>query len=78
MRLEVLDRALRAVTGNDGVAGVDGENLDMVNATTEGREQWLWTLQRELQTKTYRPQAVVRVWLEKSDGGQRPLGIPSA
>jgi group II intron reverse transcriptase/maturase len=77
MRFEVLDTALRAVTGNDGVAGVDGESLDMVNATTEGREQWLRTLQRELQAKTYRPQAVLRVWLEKPDGGQRPLGIPT-
>jgi RNA-directed DNA polymerase len=76
MRWEVLDRALRAITANGGVAGVEGESLDTINATPQTREHWLRHLQSELQAKTYRPKAVMRVWLEKPDGGQRPLGIP--
>jgi RNA-directed DNA polymerase len=34
-------------------------------------------LAQELEAKSYRPQAVRRVWLAKPDGGERPLGIPT-
>jgi len=77
LRPDVLNRALDAQLENDGVTGVDGETLASINVTPVVRQQWLDRLRAELQTKTYRPSPVRRVWLRKSSGGQRPLGIPT-
>ena len=37
----------------------------------------LYKLQEQLQTGTYKPQPVNRIWIEKDNGKKRPLGIPS-
>jgi RNA-directed DNA polymerase len=40
-----------------------------------GRQRWLGELAERLRKKGYRPDAIRRVWIEKPNGGQRPLGI---
>ena len=77
LRPAVLNAALDAQLKNGGEAGVDGETLAAITVSPAVRQQWLERLQRELQTKTYRPSPVRRVWIAKSNGGQRPLGIPT-
>ena len=74
-RADVLEFAFRRCRLNGGVAGVDGERFEDIEAY--GVERWLGELTEELREKTYRPQAVLRVWIPKPDGSQRPLGIPT-
>jgi group II intron reverse transcriptase/maturase len=76
-RRDLLDYALELVARNNGAPGVDGQSLDSITAHWPTRQQWLDALQHELQTHTYRPSPVRRVYIPKSDGGQRPLGIPT-
>jgi group II intron reverse transcriptase/maturase len=76
-RGDLLEHALRLVARNGGAPGVDGESLSNIMAKPEAQAQWLEALQRELKTKTYRPSPVRRVYIPKSNGGQRPLGIPT-
>lgn len=72
-REDVLRFAYRCCAANGGAAGVDGQTFTDIEA--HGVERWLGELTQELRTKTYRPQAVRRVWIPKPDGKQRPLGI---
>jgi RNA-directed DNA polymerase len=76
-RLDLLEYALQLVERNGGAAGIDGETIESISAKPESRQQWLEQLQRELQTQTYRPSPVRRVYIPKPNGGQRPLGIPT-
>jgi len=76
-RLDVLEAAWDTVARNEGAPGVDGVTIGDIEAMPGGREELLATLQQELQTKSYTPRAVKRVYIPKPDGRLRPLGIPT-
>lgn len=76
-RVDLLEFALRLVALNKGGPGVDGESLDSILLNETTRQNWLADLQQQLQTKSYRPSPVRRVYIAKTGGGQRPLGIPT-
>lgn len=74
-RTDVLTEAYSRCRRNGGAAGVDRE--DFTDIEDQGREAWLANLQQELRSQRYAPAALRRVWIPKSNGGQRPLGIPT-
>lgn len=71
----ILEEAYRQVKSNNGSPGIDKQTFTDVEEY--GRKKFLLELKEELRTRNYKPQAVKRVWIEKDNGGQRPLGIPT-
>ncbi|HEU0299026.1 MAG TPA: group II intron reverse transcriptase/maturase [Longimicrobium sp.] len=74
---DVLEAAWAQVAGNDGSAGVDGVTIKQVENSPGGPDALVAELHQSLKAKTYRPQAVRRVYIPKPDGRMRPLGIPT-
>jgi len=73
-REDILIYAYAQVKVNDGAPGTDGKDFEEIEA--QGLAEWLRGIIQELRTKTYKPEPVKRVWIDKPGGGQRPLGIP--
>jgi len=73
-RVENLKEAYKRVRRNHGAPGIDGETVEDFGQNAENRVR---SLHDALKTKTYQPNPVRRVELEKPDGGIRKLGIPT-
>ena len=71
---ENLTTALKRVEGNKGAAGIDGMTVEELKPYLKAH--WL-EIRKALDQQTYRPSAVRRVEIPKSDGGVRLLGIPT-
>lgn len=69
-----LRAAYEAVKKNDGAPGVDGKSVAEIGRKID---TVIPELQRQLLSETYQPGEVRRVWIPKSGGGQRGLGIPN-
>ena len=72
--MTTLNVAWQRVKANKGAAGVDQISIERFEANVDG---YLQELHEGLKNQTYRPNAVKRVYIPKSDGKQRPLGIPT-
>ena len=75
-RKDVLWESWQQVKSNGGSGGVDGKELGDYGAPSE-RDKLLAEIRQELLDGSYQPQAVRREYIDKPDGGQRPLGIPT-
>jgi len=71
----VLEEAYKAVKKKGGGPGIDNQTVEEIEEG--GKEEFLRELQEDLRKRTYRPQGVKRVWIEKTDGSKRPLGVPT-
>ena len=71
---ETLMEAFVQVASNKGAPGPDRQSIEQVR---EHLDEVLLALRRELLDGSYRPGDIRRVWIPKSGGGQRGLGIPN-
>ncbi len=70
---EALTRSFRGLRA-DAAPGVDGQTKASYG---EHLEHNVHALHQRLKAGRYRAQPVLRHWLDKPDGGQRPIGLPA-
>jgi len=74
---ETLVEAWRKVRANKGASGVDRQSIKYIEEEY-GVEKFLKEIQTELLNKSYCPEKVKRVWIDKPGKEEkRPLGIPT-
>jgi RNA-directed DNA polymerase len=72
-REDILAHAYAQCRSNKGAPGVDGQEFADIEAY--GVERWLGELALALREETYRPEPIRRVFIPKTNGKLRPLGI---
>lgn len=70
---ENLKEAIKRVKANKGVAGVDKMTIDKIDTYFEENKE---EIIKSIINKKYKPQVVKRVYIPKTNGKLRPLGIP--
>jgi len=73
--VHLLEQAYLRCKAKAGSPGVDGVSFAQIEGS--GRGAFLDQIRQDLRTRSYKPSPVKRVWIEKENGGQRPLGIPT-
>lgn len=73
--VHILEQAYLRCKAKAGSPGVDKVSFAQIEQA--GRGAFLEQIREELRTRSYTPSPVKRVWIEKENGGQRPLGIPT-
>lgn len=71
----VLRESYRRCRNNGGSCGIDGVNFEQIEKN--GVANFLNGIKNELEQMKYMPEMVKRVYIPKSNGNMRPLGIPT-
>ena len=71
---ENLNEAIKRVKSNKGVSGVDKMTVNEIDRYFEENKE---SIKKSILEKKYKPQPVKRVYIPKSNGKKRPLGIPT-
>lgn len=74
---DVLREAWKIVRRNGGSPGIDNISFKDIESSQEGVKGFLKEIQESLQNKAYHPKPVKRIYIPKSDGRLRPLGVPT-
>jgi RNA-directed DNA polymerase len=74
-KIDLLQEAWKIVKRNGGSAGID--NISIRDIERTGIVKFLNEVREEIRNRTYHPKPVKRVYIPKSDGKLRPLGIPT-
>lgn len=72
---ENLNRAYKKVVGNKGASGIDGITVEELGDHIKSNKD---DIVNSIRNRTYFPKPVRRVYIPKSNGKMRPLGIPTA
>ena len=74
---DTLRNAWKQVKANKGSCGVDGMTIEEIEKRDVGANDFLKEIEESLIDRSYKPDAVRRVYIKKANGKLRPLGIPT-